>query len=102
VAKAFDNMPVSQAKFNLLQPFCEYLGNGERYKEVKEGVDMVIEFRDALAAYGLTPYVNGLLKGVVAKKESAKAMTAEKGGAQEQIDYINGKIVFREEKLLAF
>jgi aminopeptidase N len=92
VAKAFKDMPVSQAKFNLLQPFCEYLGTVKDTKKVKEGVDMVIEFRDALAAYGLVPYVNNLLKGVIAKKETAKAMTAEKNGAQEQIDYINGKI----------
>jgi aminopeptidase N len=92
VAKAFGDMPVSQAKFNLLQPFCEYLGAVKDTKKVKEGVDMVIEFRDALAAYGLIPYVNGLLKNVIAKKESAKAIATEKGGMQEQIDYINAKI----------
>lgn len=26
IAKAFEDMPISQAKFNLLQPFCEFLG----------------------------------------------------------------------------
>lgn len=92
IARAFSGMPLSQAKFNLLQPFCEYLGAVKDTKKVKEGVDMVIEFRDALAAYGLTPFVNGLLKGVITKKESAKAMAAEKSGMQEQIDYINAKI----------
>jgi aminopeptidase N len=88
IAKAFDNMPLSQAKFNLLQPFCEFLGVVKDTKKLKQGVDMVIEFRDALAAYGLVPYVNNLLKGVITKKQNA----TDKTGMQEQIDYINTKI----------
>jgi len=85
IAKAFNDMPLSQAKFNLLQPFCQFLSVVKDTKKVQKGVDMVIEFRDALAPYGLVPYVNNLLKGVVNKKQAA-------GNAQDQIDYINKKI----------
>jgi aminopeptidase N len=92
IAKAFNDMPISQAKFNLLQPFCEFLAITKDTKKVKTGVDMVIEFRDALAAYGLTPFVNNLLKGVITKKTAASAAAADKTGMQEQIDYISAKI----------
>jgi aminopeptidase N len=85
IAKAFSEMPLSQAKFNLLQPFCQFLAVVKDTKKVEKGVDMVIEFRDALAPYGLMPYVNNLLKGVINKKQAA-------GNAQDQIDYINKKI----------
>jgi aminopeptidase N len=92
IAKAFGDMPISQAKFNLLQPFCEFLGVVKDTKKVKAGVDMVIEFRDALAAYGLTPYVNNLLKGVINKKNAASAAATDKTSLKEQVDYINAKI----------
>jgi Aminopeptidase N len=82
VANAFDKMPISQAKFNLLQPFCEFLARVNDTEKVKRGVDMVVEFRDALAAYGLTPYVNSLLKGVISRKT----------GSPEQAAYIQSKI----------
>lgn len=82
VANAFDKMPISQAKFNLLQPFCEFLAKVDDTEKVKRGVDIVVEFRDALAAYGLTPYVNNLLKGVISKKT----------GSPEQAAYIQSKI----------
>lgn len=91
IAKAFGEMPVSQAKFNLLQPFCEFLGVVKDTKKVKDGVDMVIEFRNALAAYGLVPYVNNLLNNVIKKKEAANAPA-------EQIEYIKAKIAEEAKK----
>jgi aminopeptidase N len=91
IAKAFSEMPVSQAKFNLLQPFCQFLGVVKDTKKVKDGVDMVIEFRDALAAYGLVPYVNNLLSAVIKKKEAT-------GASAEQIDYIKAKIAEEPKK----
>jgi aminopeptidase N len=92
IAKAFDDMPLSQAKFGLLQPFCEFLAVVKDTKKVKKGVDMAIEFRDALAAYGLTPYVNNLLNGVITKKSAASVAASDKTSFQEQIDYIKSKI----------
>ena len=97
IAKAFDNMPLSQAKFNLLQPFCEFLGVVKDTKKLKSGVDMVIEFRNILAPYGLTPFVNNLLKGVIKKKQNATT-AVDKTAMQEQIDYINSKIGEEQQK----
>ena len=93
IAEAFDNMPLSQAKFNLLQPLSEMLGKIQNTENVKKGVDMIIEFRNAIPEqYGLTPVVNNFLKSIITKKDSAKATAADKTNLQAQIDYINAKI----------
>jgi aminopeptidase N len=92
IAGAFDKMPLSQAKFNLLPPFVEFLGSVKDTEKVKKGVDMVIEFRNVLAPYGLEPFVNNLLKGMVTKKEKAKDVAENKTQYQAQIDYIKTKM----------
>lgn len=98
IAKAFRNMPISQAKFNLLQPFCDFLSIVKDTKKVKEGVDLVVEFRDELAPYGAVPYVNGMLKNVINKKNAAFTADADKAKAKEQIEYINSKIEGGDKK----
>ncbi|MBO9198625.1 MULTISPECIES: M1 family metallopeptidase [Niastella] len=85
IAKAFNDMPLSQAKFNMAKPFCEFLGIVKDTKKVKTGVDMVIEFREALAPYGVAPYINDLLNKVIKKKEAT-------GAPAEQIEYIKTKM----------
>ena len=93
VAKAFDDMPVGQAKFNLTQPFAEMLGKVSSTDKVKKGVDMIVKFRDQIPEqYGITPIINNMLKGVITRKESAKNIAADKTPYQAQIDYIKGKI----------
>jgi aminopeptidase N len=59
---------------------------------LKAGVDMVVEFREVLAPYGLEPFVNNLLNGMVAKKEKAKGISENKTQYQAQIDYIKSKM----------
>jgi aminopeptidase N len=98
VAKAFKDMPISQAKFNLLQPFCEFLVIVKDTKRVKEGVDLVVEFRDELAPYGAVPYVNGMLKNVINKKNAAFTAEADKAKAKEQNEYISSKIEGGDKK----
>ncbi|MGZ5135035.1 MAG: M1 family aminopeptidase [Flavitalea sp.] len=92
IAGAFDKMPVSQAKFNLVQPFCDFLATVQNTKNFKAGIDMVIEFRNALEQYGVAPVINNFLKGVVAKKESAKSVASDKTDIQEHIDYVKAKM----------
>lgn len=82
IAKTFDEMPLGQAKFNLVQPFSQMLGKISDTEKVKKGVDLIVEFRDAIPAeYGIAPYINDLLKKVVEKKSDAN-----------QINYIRSKI----------
>jgi aminopeptidase N len=87
IAKTFDNMPISQSKFNLIQPLSQMLIKMDDTEKVKKGVDLIVEFRDAIPAeYGIAPYINNLLNNIVAKKSAAG------GNSQEQIEYIKGKI----------
>lgn len=92
IAGAFSSMPLSQAKFNLLTPFCEFLGKVNNTENLKKGVDMVVEFREILAPYGLEAYVNNLLKGVIVTKKKAMETAADKSSFQAQINYVQEKI----------
>lgn len=98
LSTTFDNLPLSTTKVNLLQPFCEYLGHVKNTENLKKGVDMVLKLREQLAPYGYTPVVNGFLQGIVTKKESEKALAAEKTAYQEQIDYIKSKVSSVDDK----
>jgi aminopeptidase N len=94
IAGAFNEMPLSQAKFNLLQPFCDLLSKTQNTEKVKKGIDMIVGFRnDIPEQYGLTPVINGFMKSIATKKETAaKSMSSGKESIQEQIDYIKTKI----------
>lgn len=91
LAKTFDEMPLSNSKFNLIQPFCDFLGGVKDTEKLKQGVDIVVKFREVLAPYGYAPMVNNLLQGIAAKKEVAKTLASDKSPYQAQIDYIKSK-----------
>lgn len=94
ILKSFEKMPLSQAKFNLLQSIGDFLGKTRNMEIVKRGIDDIVTFRDAIpeAFKGQTdPFINGiLLKGLVTKKKEA--------GLQEQADYIQSKIPADDKK----
>ena len=92
IASAFDKMPFSQAKFNLVQPFSEFLASVSNTENFKEGIDMIVDFRTALEPYGAAPVINNFLNGVITKKESAKTVASDKTNLQEQIDYVKAKV----------
>ena len=92
VAKAFQKMPLSNNKFSLLQPLVDYLAKVNNTETFKKGVDVIIDFRNELEQYGAGPYINNMLKGVVAKKETSKSVSSDKTALQQQIDYVNAKI----------
>lgn len=93
IAQAFKSMPFSQEKFNMIVPLSELLGKMDNTANVKEGVDLIVEFRNAIPEqYGITPVINNFLKGIIRKKETAKNLAASKSSLQEQIDYIQSQI----------
>ncbi|MFI5206182.1 MAG: HEAT repeat domain-containing protein, partial [Candidatus Paceibacterales bacterium] len=90
----FEKLPLSQAKFNLLQSIGVFLGKTKDMDIVKRGIDDIVTFRDAIpeAFKGQTdPFINGvLLKGLVTQKKDA--------GLQEQSDYIKSKLPEEDKK----
>ena len=88
IAKNFEDLPLSQAKFDKLPVFANFLEKVKDTEKLKRGVDLITEFRDAIPAafrQQTDPFINNvLLKGLAAKKTSA--------GLKDQADYINTKI----------
>lgn len=93
VAKSYNRMPLSQDKFELTPAFVDLLGSISNTANLKSGVDMIVKFRDEIPEqYGVTPVINNMLKGLISKKETAKAAAGNKNALQEQIDYVKAKI----------
>jgi aminopeptidase N len=94
ILKSFEKMPLSQAKFQLLQSIGDFLGKTKNMDIVKRGIDDIVTFRDAIpeAFKGQTdPFINSvLLKGLATKKKDA--------GLQEQADYIISKLPEDQKK----
>lgn len=82
VANTFDNMPIGQSKFNLVIPFSSLLLKINDTEKLKRGIDMLVEFRDAIPAeYGVAPYINNILNNIASKKTDS-----------EQVNYIKSKV----------
>jgi aminopeptidase N len=94
ILKNFENMPLSQNKFNLLQSIGEFLDKTRNMDIFKKGIDDIVAFRDAMpeALKSQTdPFINGmLLKGLAAKKKEA--------GLTEQSKYVISKLPPEDKK----
>lgn len=93
IAGNFGKLPVSDAKFEALQPFADYLGSISNTDKVKKGVDLIVDLREGVPAQykgQITPFINNMiLKGIINKKKAAAQSNPE---VQAQIDYINSRI----------
>jgi aminopeptidase N len=96
IAGNFGRLPVSDAKFEALQPFADYLSTLTNTEKVKKGIDMIVDLREGVPSQykaQITPFINNMvLKGIVKKKTAAAQSNPE---LQQQINYINSRI---EEK----
>jgi aminopeptidase N len=89
----FEQMPLSQAKFNAIESVSVYLGALKNTDLVKRGIDDIASFRDAIPeAYKsqTDPEINKVLKNLVIKKNEA--------GLKEQAEYIKSKLPESEKK----
>jgi aminopeptidase N len=87
IVKKFDEMPLSQAKFQAVPALADFLVKVKDMGKFKKGVDLIVEFREAIPAGSRAQtdgFINNTLKGLAAKKETA--------GAKEMADYVNSKL----------
>ncbi len=88
VIRYFNDMPFGPPKLELLQPFATYLQKVKNLDNLKKGVELIIEFRDAIPAESKPQtdmFINNIiLKGLASKKTAA--------GLKDQADYINSRI----------
>jgi aminopeptidase N len=88
VVKNFKDMPLGQQKFEMLKPFADFLGKIKDPEKVKVGVDLIVEFREAVPQSfrnQTDPFINNMVLKDLATKKAASGM-------KEQSDYINSKI----------
>ncbi len=94
ILSTFDKLPISQAKFNLLQSISDFLDKTRNIDILKKGVDAIVKFRDAIpeSFKGQTDqFINGnLLTGLMTRKMEA--------GLKEQADYIKSKLPVDDKK----
>jgi aminopeptidase N len=94
ILSSFEKMPLSQAKFEMLNALAEFLGKTKNMQFVKRGIDDIVSFRDAIPESfrdQTSPFINGvILKGLAAKKKEA--------GLQDQADYIISKLPDADKK----
>jgi aminopeptidase N len=87
VTDNFAKMPLSQAKFQFVQPYADMLGKVNNTEKVRKGIDLIVKFRDAIpksVRNQTDPFINNILTGVASKKQAS--------GLQEQADYIKLKV----------
>ncbi|WEK35873.1 MAG: M1 family metallopeptidase [Candidatus Pseudobacter hemicellulosilyticus] len=97
LTKTFVDLPLSNAKFNLVPIYTQYLTGVQNTENLKKGVDAIVEFREALVPYGYGPMVNQFLQSILNKKETDKAAASDKTAIQAQIDYIKAKLPIQRQ-----
>ena len=94
ILENFENMPLSQEKFQMVQSIGDFLGKSSNMEIVKRGIDDIVAFRDAIPEAfrdQTNPFINGMvLKGILNKKI--------KQGLKDQADYINSKLPVDDKK----
>ena len=87
LASKFDNLPVGNAKFNMMKSFAAFLSRVKNTDNLKKGVDMIVSFRDTIPQAfrsNTDPFINDTLNGIAEKKQAA--------GLKEQSDYVRSKL----------
>jgi len=93
ILKNFEAMPLSQAKFEALQPLSQFLIKVTNFESFKRGVDAIDAFHMAIPeSYRgqLTPFIEGLLKTLQKAKTDA--------GQKQLADYAGSKLSGNSQK----
>lgn len=89
----YKKMPLGQEKLNITFAFATLIGNTSQTEDVKEGIDAMLEFRNAIPErYGLNPVFDNFFKLIIGKKETIKKTNPNTGEWEIQINYIKQKL----------
>jgi aminopeptidase N len=98
----FAKLPISQEKFQQLNALNAYLIALKNVEKVKQGVDEIVKFRDAIPEQfqnQTNPFINGMiLTELLAKKEEAAKADAGNTALKELVEYIKGKLPAGDKK----
>lgn len=91
----FIGMPLSNAKFGLLNGLSVYLMASDNVDQVKKGTDAIAEFRDAIPESfknQTDPFLNSTLKNIMEAKLKKIKEKGEDAGLRTMVDYIKAKL----------
>ena len=98
----FAKMPMSQAKFQMLNTLSTYLSAIKNPEKVKWGVDEIVKFRDKVPEgfrNQTNPFINGvILKSIATNKEKDAKENAGNASLQELANYIKSKLPEDDKK----
>lgn len=98
----FEDMPMSQEKFQSLGSLSTYLSALKDAEKVKRGVDAIVKFRDGIPEgfkNQTDPYINGLiLQGLISKKEGMLKASPDDSKLKELVEYIKSKLPGADKK----
>lgn len=98
----FKELPVSQQKFEALNSLASYLAALKNTEKVKEAIDEIIKFREAIPEQFRSQtdgFINGvILKNILTKKEEALIVDINNQALKELVEYIRSKIPAGEKK----
>ncbi|MFN8211023.1 MAG: M1 family metallopeptidase [Bacteroidales bacterium] len=93
LADKFVSLPFGGNKFNILQPFANYLKKVKDDTKFRKGIDYIADFRDSIPEQymdQIRPYLNGMiLNSIAAAKDAA--------GMKDQADYVKSKIASKKD-----
>jgi aminopeptidase N len=87
ILSTFEDMPLSQAKFDMLPSLIEFLGKVKNTETLKRGVDDILAFESQFPESfreQASAYFNNMLRTVQKQKTSS--------GMKEQADYIESRL----------
>jgi aminopeptidase N len=91
LAIKFDKLPFGNNKFNLLQPFANYLKKIKDPDKFRRGIDIIVSFRDTIPSeyrQQIVPYFNSMiLNGIASSKQKA--------GMADQAEYVKSKMAVK-------
>jgi len=95
IAKTYSVLS-GQEKLDAIDAFASFLVRTQNTEKVKQGVDLITDYRDHMAARNkdeIIPIINNvILKGIATQKAATKSGSSNAVEIQKQIDYINEKI----------
>ena len=97
----FNELPVSQAKFETLGPLSIYLGALKNTDKVKTTVENIVKFREAIPQQfrnNTDPFINEKLQEIAAKKEEALKADPGNTALKDLVDFIKSKVPAGQKK----
>jgi aminopeptidase N len=88
LAQWFDRLPAGNSKFTVLQPFANYLKKINNTGNFRKGIDMIVNFRESMAAQSRGQMVNYFNTVIL----NGLATSKDKAGLKEQADYVKSKM----------